>query len=251
MYEITEKNLRYRKFYAKNKKRDKNGRFKKEHKVEAGIIIVTCLDNQKQYIAHSLNVWEQYSRVINRMRRVDTNNVDLDADIRQYGLKRFRVGVGETLPVIAGEPREDTMKRLHTLFASHVKGKTNLYNKREVLVRGVPVIERKSIEDLGKTQGKTTQPIACACVFVITCKSTLKYYVGYTTDFERLWWRITAELRKGYYFQEELQGEWNEFGPSKFTCEFVRLPEPDLRSTKKIVSSRLGNLYSNKGRSSA
>lgn len=247
MYEITEKNLKYRRFYANNKERNSKGQFKKEHKVEAGIIIVTCLENRRQYIAHSLNVWQQYSRVINRIRRIDTNNAELDADIKLYGLTKFRVGVGETLPVIAGEPQEDTMNRLHALFSSHVKGKNNLYNKREVLLRGIPIIERQSIEDLGKGRGKTIQPIACACVYVITCKSTMKCYVGCTTNFERFWWRVTAELRKGYYFQKELQNEWNRYGPSQFSCDFVRLPEQDLRATKRIVQDRLNNLYSDEG----
>lgn len=241
MNENTKKLL---KNYEKTRSRKANGHFRKVHDPEAGLIIVTCLPTGMQYVSQSLNVWKRKNVITHGMRHRCMSTQALNDDIAQYGLHKFRVGIGETIRRMADETDAEYEGRLHTLYAEYIKGKTNVYPMLNMTRRLIPLYERKKIEHLGKLRGKQNQFIECACVYVITCTVSGKHYIGSTTDFDGRWRRLTADLGRGVFHCKELQDEYTLYGHTKFICEFVRLPEQDVREAKKIVAARFDNLYS-------
>jgi hypothetical protein len=228
---------------AQARKRGEGGRFKKLHDVEAGIIVATCLPTRKQYVAHSLDVWDHVHKLTYRMRNCKIVCPEFLADIQLYGLSRFRVGIAETIRRYADETDRDYLNRLHVLYSDYICGHKNIYKTRESLLRSVPVFERKSLDDLGKTKGNKNYDLACEAVYVLTCKPTMMHHVGISGDFDKRWRYLVSELNTNSYKNLRLQGDWNEYGANAFTCDYVRSNGQSLQAAKKAVQARLGDLH--------
>ncbi len=228
---------------AQIRKRGEHGRFKKMHDVEAGLIVATCLPTRKQYVAHSLNAWDHVHKIAYRMRERKIVCPEFLADIELYGLKMFRLGIAQTIRRFADETDKEYLNRLHVLYSDYVCSHNNLYKTRESLMRSIPVYERRKIDDLGKTKGKKNYDLECEAVYVLTCKPTMMHHVGISSDFDKRWRYLVSELNTNSYKNLRLQGDWNEYGASNFTCDYVRLAKPDLQIAKKAVQERLGDLH--------
>jgi len=243
MYDFTEKHREFHRKQAKTRPRHENGHFKKTRKEEAGLIIVTCLPTRRQYVAQSLNVYAQVNAIRCRMRKLKMTTPQINEDLAKYGIGQFRLGIGETIRRMAFETQEEYEGRLHALYSDYIKDHNNLYETQNMLLRTVALIERKSIDLLGKTKGKQNHDIACPCVYVLTCKKTGKHYVGATGNFYERWRRMVSELSRGVFHCEALQGDWNEYGNSNFVCDYVRVDRSALFSGKKATQKRLGDLH--------